>query len=474
MKKIFWLIFCCYLFLPLISYADSPCELDGNSDVIAECTKEIQSGKHTGEDLAWYYDIRAQAWMQKGEHDKALSDANEALRLNPDWSEALLHRGNALQAKQLYDLANNDYSRVIKLARLSIEAYTMRGSLYGIMGKLDEAIADSTLALNGIPAYESRYDSKTKNDPYFNPSKARPLFNRGLAWKLKGEYHKAIADYQLAIRSNPGNPLAWEKQTINWNKKSLAEQADRLYKNIGFSPDINTSDSRIYDIRDVQKTRYGNVLLIQANILPASAIMFNGQIVYEAQGMYVGIWGYFKSKNADVILISANPGGSATPDTELSFLVINSEGQTKVISNPGFVANSPDANDIKTSTDVAGRIFVNFGFRAGKEMIAELDSGKLVIHANLKKNMSLDHDNCKWLYDKGMESCTSEIAHEQGCSNYASNAGVYDSVSDMTQKTFISNLPGYSQAGFNKSCFAWCNSKKLSYAAFRKATCSIR
>jgi hypothetical protein len=107
-------------------------------------------------------------------------------------------------------------------------------------------------------------------------------------------------------------------------------------------------------------------------------------------------------------------------------------------------------------------------------MVAEYDSGTVVIHANSKKGIPLDEDNCQWLYDKGMESCKSEVAHKQGCSIYASNAGVYDSVSDMSQLTYISNLPGYRQSGFNKSCLAWCNGKNVSYKTFSKVTCTIK
>jgi hypothetical protein len=233
------------------------------------------------------------------------------------------------------------------------------------------------------------------------------------------------------------------------------------------------SDSDLRVLK-VQKTRFGDVLLVGPDSLPADALMFNGKKVFEDEGMYIGIYGYFQSKESDVILIGSNEGGSATPDTPMSFLIINSASQARVVSDPDFVAFSPSEDLIKTSMDKNGRIFVNLGNRAGKELVAELDSGKLVIHANSKEGVSLANDLCRWLYDNGMESCESELAHKQGCSKYANPAGIFSSVSDMSQLTYIQNQPGYSQSGFNKSCLSWCNGKTVSYEEFRKATCGVR
>ena len=189
-KQVALIILGWLLFAPLASYADDPCQFDGIGDVISECTKEIQSGKRTGDDLAYVYDTRAQAWINNGEYDKALADSNEALRLKPEWTEALLHRGYAFQGKKLYDQAKNDYDSVIESAESNIEAYTMRGSLFGLTGKLDESIADSTqvIDITTKAGFNSRYGSDKKVDPNFNPNRARALYNRGLAFKLKGQY----------------------------------------------------------------------------------------------------------------------------------------------------------------------------------------------------------------------------------------------------------------------------------------------
>lgn len=227
-------------------------------------------------------------------------------------------------------------------------------------------------------------------------------------------------------------------------------------------------------VQHVQKTRFGDVQLVSHDSMPADALMFNGQKVFEDEGMYVEMYGYFQSKESDVILIGSNEGGSATPDTPMSFLMINSVSQVQVVSDPDFVAFSPSADLIKTSMDKDGHIFVNLGNRAGKEIVAELDSGELTIHVNSKEGAPLANDLCQWLYDNGKESCESEIAQKQGCSKYANPAGIYGSVSDMSQLTYISNQPGYSQSGFNKSCLSWCNGKTVSYEQFRKATCSIK
>ncbi len=236
---------------------------------------------------------------------------------------------------------------------------------------------------------------------------------------------------------------------------------------------MDSSNSDI-QVAQTQKTRFGTALLVSNDGLPPSIIIFNGKKVFEDEGMYVSMVGYFRTKDADVILVGSNPGGSATPDSPMSFLVIHSASQAEVLTDPDFAADTPNMDEVKKWMDKEGRIFVKLGFRDGNEMVAELNSGKLVVHAYSRKGMPLSDDLCQWLYDNGKESCISEVAHNEGCAHYANPAGIYSSVSDMTQLTYIRNQPGYNQAGFNQSCLAWCKGKDISYQQFRRTACRTK
>ena len=94
------------------------------------------------------------------------------------------------------DLALSDLQSALKLVPEYPEALNNRGIVYQKMKKYDEAIADFTAAL--------------KIDPRYTDA----LGNRAYTLQLKKEYGKAIADLELAMKSNPDsyeaiNDLAW-------------------------------------------------------------------------------------------------------------------------------------------------------------------------------------------------------------------------------------------------------------------------
>ncbi len=98
----------------------------------------------------------------KQEHDKAISDFTEAIRLDPDAPEIYTARGMAYTAKQDYDKAITDFTEAIR----------------------------------------------------FDTSHRRAYYGRGFAHQHNKEYDKAIPDYEEAIRLDPSNPqicnsIAW-------------------------------------------------------------------------------------------------------------------------------------------------------------------------------------------------------------------------------------------------------------------------
>ena len=67
-----------------------------NPDVAIEaCNVEIAAGRN----LAIAYYDRGLAWAKKSETDKALADYNSSLKINPDYQNAYISRGNALKLK---------------------------------------------------------------------------------------------------------------------------------------------------------------------------------------------------------------------------------------------------------------------------------------------------------------------------------------------------------------------------------------
>ena len=61
------------------------------------------------------YAGRGYAWYFKGEYDKAISDDNEAIRLDPRSATSYYNRGNSREAKAEYGQALSDYGEAVRI-----------------------------------------------------------------------------------------------------------------------------------------------------------------------------------------------------------------------------------------------------------------------------------------------------------------------------------------------------------------------
>src|ERR1019366_6173522 len=84
--------------------------------------------------------------FNKGDFDGAISDFDQAIALNPRYSEAYYCRGIAKEGKSDLDGAIADYSQAVALNPRYAWAYFNRGSAKLEKGDLDGAIADYTQA----------------------------------------------------------------------------------------------------------------------------------------------------------------------------------------------------------------------------------------------------------------------------------------------------------------------------------------
>lgn len=89
-----------------------------------------------------FYQKRANESVVKGEYDSAVSDYNEAIKLNPKDATVYLNRGRAHLNKKNYDLAIDDYNKVIELNPSEAMAYFNRGESYEKKGNALQAMGD--------------------------------------------------------------------------------------------------------------------------------------------------------------------------------------------------------------------------------------------------------------------------------------------------------------------------------------------
>ena len=103
------------------------------------------------------------------------------------------------------DLAIHHCTRAIESGKFSGEPlarlYFNRGVEWAAKGDFDRAIAD--------------YDAAIK----LQPRSADTHFNRATAWASKGDPDRAIADYDAAIKLDPKEPAAYGGRAVEWAVK---------------------------------------------------------------------------------------------------------------------------------------------------------------------------------------------------------------------------------------------------------------
>lgn len=93
------------------------CRGDKDNDaVIAACTRFIARGNQvSSQELARAYSQRARAYSFKGDHDQALRDIDEAIRVEPNSSLHYAHRADFLVGKGDYESAILNYDQAMRV-----------------------------------------------------------------------------------------------------------------------------------------------------------------------------------------------------------------------------------------------------------------------------------------------------------------------------------------------------------------------
>ena len=120
--------------LDVSAYVSATRVIDRIDDSAGNWKRIILSDTKTLEDpgpppirRAAVYVNRGTAYYELGLNDLATADFTEALRLRPDYPEALIDRGAAYIRKELYDQAITDCSEALRLKPDLAYAYNNRG-----------------------------------------------------------------------------------------------------------------------------------------------------------------------------------------------------------------------------------------------------------------------------------------------------------------------------------------------------------
>jgi tetratricopeptide (TPR) repeat protein len=151
---------------------------------IAACNRIIKSGRGTPHERAVAFNNRGGALYYSGKPERAMEDYDQAIKLDPHFAHAYNNRCWSGAVLNRTEQAAADCTRVLKLHNIA-NTFENRGFIYLKRGEFDRAIAD--------------YEAGLRLDP---PNKADFLYGRGLAKTKKGDASGA-ADIDAAKAINP-------------------------------------------------------------------------------------------------------------------------------------------------------------------------------------------------------------------------------------------------------------------------------
>lgn len=203
---------------------------------IAGCTAIIRSGKETDKTIA--LNNRGNAYLASGQHDRAIEDYNEAIRLNPEKFLSFHNRGYAYLQKGQYHEAIKDFNQAALLNATSIHVFNHRGHSYIALGQHDRAVADFDQAILLDP----------KNPASFN--------NRGVVYLRQGDNERAIEDFSEAIRLDPNRQSAFSNRC--WSRAVLGRELQAALDDCTKSLRLKANDSGTFTSRGFVHIKLGN------------------------------------------------------------------------------------------------------------------------------------------------------------------------------------------------------------------------
>lgn len=128
---------------------------------------------------------RASLYLKLNRFEEAISDFNRAIECNPHLAGTWNNRANAYAKTGQFDKAISDYNHAVKLNSKLVEVYYNRATIYGILGRYEQSISDFNRAIK------------------LNPNLTQAYYNRGNAYAKLKQFDRAIADYNRAIGLSP-------------------------------------------------------------------------------------------------------------------------------------------------------------------------------------------------------------------------------------------------------------------------------
>jgi tetratricopeptide (TPR) repeat protein len=274
---------------------------DSPPEAIAACTRVIAAHPKSLNFSILYYN-RGLAWYKTGELEKAKSDYDQSVAIDPAFAPSYGQRGRLFLKNQDYDRALSDLDQAIRLSpagQFSPLWYNTRAEIFVATGDYDRALADYGKAIERDPkswyAYVNRalvYDFRGEDrlaalscqdaikadahaaGPYYCRAVVEATANdiegashdietaigidpkppefytvRGLTSASKGQFDQALHDYNQAIQLDPQGALNYARRGEADEKMGDVEKARADFRHAldvtGIDPIDRTQGQRI-------------------------------------------------------------------------------------------------------------------------------------------------------------------------------------------------------------------------------------
>jgi tetratricopeptide (TPR) repeat protein len=175
---------------------------------------------------------KAMKQIETGDHPGAIATLNQAIKLNPAFLEAILHRGLAYSYTNSHQSAMANYNMAIQLNPTSADAYYFRGAANQKMGNYQPALFDYNQVIN------------------LDANRAIAYLDRGLIYDELDQPEKALTDFDQAAKllenNDPVTHLMVSKKAQEIRQSLPESQLSQAVVNSQTSEEIISEDTENY------------------------------------------------------------------------------------------------------------------------------------------------------------------------------------------------------------------------------------
>ncbi len=178
--------------------------LKSTANLKRDILKEAIELKKQAEELSFQADISSiKLDIYRFKYDDAERKINELLKEFGQHPDIYLVRGILYLEKEEYEKAKLDFDKAFEMGKRDSEYYQYMSEYYKKIGEIDSALENINKAIN------------------MNPESDSLIFERASIYELKGDYKKALADYEFLYKNeqNSGSKKFFESKIESLRSK---------------------------------------------------------------------------------------------------------------------------------------------------------------------------------------------------------------------------------------------------------------